>query len=207
MQSTHVFRETSQRFEQQSPLTLQDASPVATHGVVVVVVLASVVVVVVVVVVSQMPALHTSPLVQAEPQVLLTQVRHCVPSQPPQLRVPPQPSETIPQVSGAHDPAGVQQAPLKMRAPVGQQRPNRAVAFLTMGFAQSRLQQLMFVEHTVPFDLQPPARAGRGPMASVARSARANMVAVTRAIFIIFSFVYLGRARTWRGTRDTHAKP
>jgi hypothetical protein len=90
---------------------------------------------------------------------LLTQVRHWVALQPPQLREPPQPSETLPQVPGAQDVAGVQQVPLKRRAPLGQQRPNSAVAFLTMGLAQSRLQQLMFVEHTWPFGLHPPARA------------------------------------------------
>src|SRR5262245_22148135 len=42
---------------------------------------------------------------------------------------------------------------------VGQQSPNIGLAFLTMAFAQCRLQQLMSVEHTWPLGLQPPARA------------------------------------------------
>ena len=65
------------------------------HAVVVVV---DVVVVVVVVVVSQLPWSQTSSLVHAETQALLAQVRHSVASQPAQLRVPPQPSEIVPQV-------------------------------------------------------------------------------------------------------------
>jgi hypothetical protein len=91
-------------------------------------------------------------------------------------------------------------------SPVGQQRPNRAgrALFLTIGFAQSPLQQLMFVEHTVLFDLQPPARAGRGPMASVARSERANTAAVTRAICIVFSLGCLGWDRPQGAVVLTH---
>jgi hypothetical protein len=46
-------------------------------------------------------------------------------------------------------------------SPVGQQRPNRAFAFLAMGFAQFRLQQLMGVAHTWLFGLQPLARASQ----------------------------------------------
>ena len=116
---------------------------VVVVGVVVVVEL-----VVAVVVVTHMPWSHTSSLVQADSHALLTQVRHPVALQPPQLRVPPQPSETVPQVPAAHDVAGVQQAPLKRRCPGAQQRPNRAVAFFMMAFAQLRLQQLTFVEQT-----------------------------------------------------------
>jgi len=135
--------------------------PLGVH-IVVVVVDAIVVVVVVVVVVSQLPASsQTSSLVHFETQALLTQVRHSLASQPPQLRVPPQPSETIPQLPAGHDVAGVQQVPLKTRCRGAQQRPNMAgrELFFATGFAQFRLQQLMSVEHTVPFDLQPPARA------------------------------------------------
>ena len=129
--------------------------------IVVVVVDDVVVVVVVVVVVTQLPWSQTSSLVHFETQALLMQVRHWVVSQPPQLRVPPQPSETVPQVPAAHDVAGVQQVPLKRRCRDAQQSPNRAgrELFFATGFAQFRLQQLMSVEHTVPFDLQPPARA------------------------------------------------
>jgi len=112
------------------------------HSVVVVV---DVVVVVVVVVVSQTPWSQTSSLVQAETQALLAQVRHWVASQPPQLRVPPQPSEMVPQVPVGQDVAGVQQVPLEIRAPGAQQRPNRVAPCLTVGFAQLREQQLMLV--------------------------------------------------------------
>jgi hypothetical protein len=45
--------------------------------------------------------------------------------------------------------------------PAGQQRPNTAFPFLSVGFAQFRLQQLASVEHAFPFDLQPLARASR----------------------------------------------
>ena len=52
-------------------------------------------------------------------------------------------------------------APQSAFDPLGQQRPNMAgrELFLAMGFTQSRLQQLMSVEHAWPFGLQPPARA------------------------------------------------
>jgi len=105
------------------------------------------------------------------------QVKHAFPSQLPQLMVPPQPSELVPQISsGAHDVRGVQQVPLKSFAPLGQQSPNRAVAFFVMGFVQFRLQQLMFVEHTWPFGLQPPARASVPTRSTVlATSARRAM--------------------------------
>jgi hypothetical protein len=106
------------------------------------VVVVELVVVVVVVVVSQLPWSQTSSLVQAETQALLAQVRHWVASQPPQLRVPPQPSEIVPQVPAGHDVAGVQQAPSRMRAPGAQQAPNKAAPCLAVGFAQFRLQQL-----------------------------------------------------------------
>jgi len=43
---------------------------------------------------------------------------------------------------------GVQQAPLTSLAPGAQQRPNRAVAFFVMAFAQFRLQQLCGVAQT-----------------------------------------------------------
>ena len=99
----------------------------------------------VVVVVLQVPWSQTSPVVQAETQALLTQVRHAVVLQPPQLSMPPQPSETVPQVPAAHDVAGVQQAPLKTSAPGAQQTPNRAAPCLTVAFAQFRLQQLTLV--------------------------------------------------------------
>jgi hypothetical protein len=150
-----------------SPQTHAMRTPSAPQTAKVVVVVEPVVVVVVdvvvvdVVVVTQLPWSQTSSLVHADTQALLAQARHWVASQPPQLMVPPQPSETVPQVPGAHDVAGVQQAPLEMRAPAGQQSPNSAVAFLTMGFAQFRLQQLTFVEQIWLFGLQPPARASR----------------------------------------------
>ena len=54
---------------------------------------------------------------------------------------------------------GTQHAVPQSPTPVGQQRPNKFVDFLTMAFAQCRVQQLMSVEQTVPFDLHPPARA------------------------------------------------
>jgi hypothetical protein len=44
--------------------------------------------------------------------------------------------------------------PPTIPSPVGQQRPNRAFAFLAMGFAQFRLQQLTFVAHCWPLGLQ-----------------------------------------------------
>ena len=52
-------------------------------------------------------------------------------------------------------------APQSAFDPLGQQSPNMAgrELFLAMGFAQSRLQQLMSVEHCWPLGLQPPARA------------------------------------------------
>ena len=103
------------------------------------------------------------------------QVRHSVALQPPQSRVPPQPSETVPQVPEGQDVAGVQQAPLKTPPPGGQQRPNNALAFFMMGFAQFRLQQLMGVAHCWPFGLQRSARASHAALkisAVLATSAR-----------------------------------
>jgi hypothetical protein len=81
--------------------------------------------------------------------------------------MPPQPLEMMPQVPGGHDVIGAQQAPLTMPAPGGQQRPKSALAFLTTGFAQFRLQQLTFVEHTWLFALHPPARASGAATSSV----------------------------------------
>src|SRR5262249_4577699 len=54
---------------------------------------------------------------------------------------------------------GTQHAIPQSPTPDGQQSPNKLLDFLTMAFAQFRLQQLMCVEQTVPSDLQPPARA------------------------------------------------
>src|SRR5262249_6210878 len=67
--------------------------------------------------------------------------------------------------------------PQRRLLPAGQQRPNMAgrELFLAMGFAQSRLQQLMSVEHAWPFGLQPPARASHAVLKSstvLAMSAR-----------------------------------
>jgi len=68
--------------------------------------------------------------------------------------------------------------------PLGQQRPKRAWAFLAMGFAQFRLQQLMFVEHTLLSGLQPSARTSRGQTntAITARKTRERNTDRTRHI-------------------------
>jgi hypothetical protein len=104
-------------------------------GVAVVVVVGSAVVVVggglvVVVVVSHSPWLQTSSTSQAEPHAPLIQVRHWLAS-----HVTPH----APQLFGSvfrSTHAGV--VPQRVFAPLGQQRPNRALPFLTNGFTQFR---------------------------------------------------------------------
>src|SRR6266851_2844888 len=132
-----------------------------------VVVVVLVVVVVVVVVVSQtVPAPHTPeqqskfPRQPWSPSGIQATHMPVVVSQSDMAQLPQEPPQPSPPQFRFVQ-FGTQQVPPTRRAPLGQQRPKRAVAFLAMGFAQFRLQQLMFVEHTLPFDLQS-ARASRG---------------------------------------------
>jgi hypothetical protein len=129
--------------------------------------------------------------------VPLSHIRHRRPSHIQPI-VPPQPSEMRPhapeQLAGVQQAPPVQTwpagqtlphppqlfesvrvfthvvPPQRTLLPAGQQRPNIAgrELFLAMGFAQSRLQQLMSVEHCWPLGLQPPARASHAVLRTTA---------------------------------------
>lgn len=112
-------------------------------------------------------------------------------SHPPQSRVPPQPSETVPQVPGAHDAAGVQHTP------------NLSPGALT----QSPLfplvpQQLRLWWQTAPSPLQGPAVAGPSA-ASIRPTVPRRRSAARPATVRVNDFGYdMATSR-----QETHASP
>src|SRR5262249_3232581 len=110
---------------------------------------------------------------------------------------------------------GTQHAVPQSPTPDGQQSPNKLLDFLTMAFAQFRLQQLMCVEQTVPSDLQPPARACVLTRSAVLATSAKKSSAAERACVRHGRQYLLGRtppfgsapsARFTRGARG-HGRP